>query len=144
MDAKYVWTQEMSVGVQELDEQHQHLFQLLNDVVGLTMEHPNAKMEEKLELLDGIMDYDLYHLKYEEERMHEFDCGNPMHLRAHEWYREHIQGHFNAASIAIQSMAPEADDLCRTLATFSGDWHLDHIPRVDKSYTQCFHDHGLR
>jgi len=88
MDAKYVWTQEMSVGVQELDEQHQHLFQLLNDVVGLTMEHPNAKMEEKLELLDGIMDYDLYHLKYEEERMHEFDCGNPIHLRAHEWYRE--------------------------------------------------------
>jgi len=140
----YVWTESLSVGVKEMDDQHKHLFDIANEVF-LCATKPAAEREKDVHvLLDAIMDYTLYHVRQEEEHMREFACEDLVHMGMHRWYEHRMKALFDKASAAVRKGLTDADRACIELARFTGDWHLEHVRKMDSRYTQCFNDHGLK
>ncbi len=136
----FLWTKEFSVGVKELDQQHQHLFDLLNSLV-VAVEKGESLVELML-LLDGVSNYNLYHLSSEEEYMKRLDCESQDHLSAHAWYRKNAKQRINGVRENLRAGILKAPELHEVIM-FVGSWHVEHIFKVDKTYTACFNDHGL-
>ncbi len=139
----FIWTEEMSVGVRSLDEQHRHLFMHVNQLLDRISGTTQGDATSLHQLLDGIMNYNTYHIKDEEGYMHAFDCTDLDHLAAHAWYLQRIQVLFAEASQAVLSSSGLANQACREFAVFAGSWHTRHIVEKDREYTQCFNQHGL-
>ena len=133
----------MSVGVEALDAEHRHLFYQVNTLLRRLDETPGADAAALHELIDDIMNYNFYHIKNEEQYMHEFSCVDAEHLAAHKWYMERTTTLFSAASNALRSASATAGDACKQFAMFAGSWHVRHIVQNDKKYTSCFNEHGL-
>lgn len=137
----FVWTEAMSVGVRELDAQHQHLFALLNSTAAALRD--GRPREEILTALDEIANYNVYHLAAEESYMEEFECRSEAHLDAHRLYRQLSRELWEKAVEATRSGSASCREHCEKLINFSGHWHIQHISTVDTSYTACFNAHGL-
>lgn len=131
----------MSVGVRELDEQHKHLFGLIDELITLVDEGPENAHDRLVFLMGGIINYNLYHLNTEEEYMEKFDCTSATHLGAHDYYRNAIREKLKKAE--IKKDGRRSRELYRELGIFAGHWHIEHILTLDKKYTNCFHEHGL-
>ncbi|HTK04784.1 MAG TPA: hypothetical protein VL500_04315, partial [Candidatus Eisenbacteria bacterium] len=101
-------------------------------------------LKEAHPLLDSVMDYNMYHVRCEEEHMHEFGCVDLVHIGMHRWYERRVRSLFEKASTAIRGGDPQAPVHCIAMARFVGEWHLKHIEMTDKRYTSCFNDHGLQ
>lgn len=140
----YVWSENLSVGVAEMDEQHRHLFELVNAIFLATSGETKDPLKHWHPQLDAVMDYNLYHVKAEEEYMREFGCVDLVHIGMHRWYERKVRSLFFQASDACRKGDPKADACCNEMARFVGDWHLKHIEMTDKRYTQCFTEHGLK
>ncbi|MEY4723336.1 MAG: hypothetical protein RLZZ324_849 [Candidatus Parcubacteria bacterium] len=140
----YVWTEELSVGVKELDDQHRHLFNLINALIAKSEAGEEGPEQEVLRLLDELMNYNVYHLGIEEEHMQAYDCVSKEHFESHQTYRDASHAMAAEAHRAVASGNGSARfTALRELAQFAGDWHLRHIAHADKTYTKCFNDHGL-
>lgn len=139
--AKLVWSDKFSVGVRELDDQHRRLFELVNDLLAASDE--GRRPEELLGLLNGLMNYNMYHLDAEEEYMEKFECVSVEHFAQHRMYRWTVRQMVEAARKEIVATTSSGFPMLRELAKFAGSWHVDHILQVDKTYTACFNDHGL-
>jgi hemerythrin len=135
----FTWTQKYSVGVEEMDAQHQQFLGLANEVLDL-VEQKNISQTELMTMLSKFLDYALYHLKSEEDYFKEFDCPPPGHIEAHDRFREEFNRLFQATrNAAPDSVRPYAE----SAANFAGYWLLEHILVMDKGYTACFKEHGL-
>lgn len=136
----FVWTPEYSVGVQLVDEQHQHFFTIANKLIEVS--HEDAPDREVLSNLFGELgDYALYHLNTEESffRAFAYEDIEP-HIAAHDAYRDMVANHF-----ATELHKPEADlkKLAEEMATYSGTWLQNHILSMDKKFTAFFNMHGF-
>jgi hemerythrin-like metal-binding protein len=140
----FVWTEEMSVGVALLDAQHRHLFMHVNGLLDRVDGRTSGDALSLHQLLDDIMNYNVYHIKEEEGYMHAFDCPDSDHLAAHAWYIARIKELFAEASGAVRSSSEQAHQACREFAMFTGHWHTRHIVEKDRTYKECFNEHGLR
>lgn len=143
MNEIFKWTEGMSVGVRELDEQHRHLFFLIDELIALAEEGPENSGDRLVFLMNGIINYNLYHLSTEEEHMEKFDCTSAGHLAAHDYYRNAIREKMKKAEGEIKKDGRRSRELFKELGIFAGHWHVEHILMLDKGYTGCFHEHGL-
>lgn len=136
----FVWSQEYSVGVQLIDEQHQHFFSVANALIALARaEDPSREAVTKL--FGELGDYALYHLGTEESFFRGFgyeDVG--VHIAAHDAYRETVASRF-----ANEISKPGADvkKLAEDMAIYSGAWLQNHILVMDKKFTAFFNVHGF-
>ncbi len=138
---KFIWNNDYSVGVALIDEQHQHFFEIANEIIDLADKKETGK-EALFAYLGELGDYSLYHLGTEEKFFDEFKYENaPQHKVAHDAFRVTIKEHLDAAQNATTD-----DDIMRlseVAAAFTGDWLKNHILVMDKQYTAFFHEHGL-
>lgn len=136
---KFIWKEENSVGVKEIDEQHKHFFEITNGIIGLTTKE-NLTKEEVIKSLQELGDYAFYHLSTEESYFDKFKYQDaPLHINAHNEYREAVNEYFvkmNSQNVDIKKLAEE-------MSAYSGNWLLAHITVVDKQYTKFFNEHGL-
>ena len=92
------WKSELySVNVDEIDQQHQHLFHLLNKLFD-SMSKGSDK-EVLREVLTELMDYTHYHFGCEEAHFCElsrYKC-KEKHKEEHQEFVEHIQSFYNDA-----------------------------------------------
>ena len=139
----YVWTDSLSVGIKEMDDQHRHLFDITNKVFLHMAKRQDERDGSAHTLLDDIMNYTFYHVRQEEEYMREFSCEDIVHIGMHRWYEHRMKTLFDRASQATRKGLTDADRACLDLARFTGDWHLAHLQRMDRRYTTCFKEHGL-
>ena len=58
------WTEELSVGVPSIDEQHKVLIRLLNELFDATQAERGQTLLGKV--LNELADYTVYHFQYEE------------------------------------------------------------------------------
>ncbi|MFA5083782.1 MAG: bacteriohemerythrin [Candidatus Paceibacterota bacterium] len=136
---KIIWTEEYSVGIQEIDEQHKHFFGIVNSVLDLTGETPTK--EEIFEVLEKLGDYAFYHFSTEERFFDKFHYPSAVgHIAAHNQYRETIKKYFDE----IRSEGADVPELARKIALSSGNWLIGHILEVDRKYTIYFHEQGLK
>lgn len=129
------WTAEMSVGVEEIDNQHKQFIQIMSDFYDA---FNKGKVKEELAaILERLIKYADFHFKTEEKYFDKFN---------YEFADEHKAKHRdleNKAFIFKDRFEEEGIAIVEEFMEFLTDWLVDHLETADQKYVKCFHDHGL-
>ena len=129
------WSDELSVQVRELDEQHKQLLAMINRLRDALL--ANRGREIRKELVAEVADYVVEHFAAEEQYMQLFNYSG---------YQEHRQEHEQFAAEALD-LKRRVDRglpvLSQELLTLLQGWLNNHIKGTDKKYSECFNAHGL-
>lgn len=140
MHNKFIWTDEYGVGVQLIDEQHKHFFEIVNKIFDLADNESSTK-EELSAFLDELGNYALYHLGTEEEYFNTLKYPDAaLHIDSHNKYRDAIKEYQDR----VMGEKADVKKIVEEVAAYSGDWLAHHILEVDKKYTKFFNEHGLQ
>lgn len=134
------WDEKYSVGIQDFDEHHKQLIDLLNEVYKKVFECENIDEERNLtqQILSDLLQYVKYHFTAEETMM--MDFGYPdyaEHKKKHDYYINEID------KIVAEHKNGEAA-LSFSVFTVLKDWITIHILVEDQQYSQFFHENGIR
>jgi hemerythrin len=132
---KLVWKAEYSVNIKEIDQQHQGLFEIINNLIKVINSKPND--EQVAGIIKQIVEYKKVHFATEEKYFHQFNFeGTAEHEAAHQL--------FNDTLTNIQSKYQEdVYGFAFALVDFLEDWLIHHLMNMDQKYKKCFNDHGL-
>ncbi|HTY15190.1 MAG TPA: bacteriohemerythrin [Methanoregulaceae archaeon] len=129
------WSDKLSVGVREIDNQHKGLIDLVNKFYD-AMEHERASQETEL-TLKKLAAYAVHHFQTEETYMNRFKYpGYLSHKLAHEEFTKKIT-EFQQAFEEKKHVDPMA------LIAFLNVWIVNHIKSIDKQYSETFVKNGL-
>ena len=134
--AFFDWSDELSVNVKEVDDQHKKLIDMINEFyAGIDNKSNN---ENLLTLLKAMEDYSVYHFKMEEDYMEKFSYdGYEDHKQMHQVYIDKVQdikGRLKSGKL-ITSIE---------VTGFLKDWLKKHIMYEDPKYTDCFIENGVK
>lgn len=142
-DPKFIhWRDEYSVGVAEIDTQHQRLLELLNKVNALDPDQPapTVRTDEVLKLLESFNEYAAYHFLNEEALMRE-------HIEASEDTVRHIVAHRSYWSIisTFRKRFQEGDEKVNgELVEYLNHWWISHILETDRQLGRELNRRGVR
>jgi len=121
-----VWSERYSVGISRIDEQHQRLIDLINDLHGAMLE--KQEEPELSKILDGLAAYAVSHFATEETLMKKF--GYPDRLMAQ-------------VRLLLEKSRTNKAELTQEVMTFLQRWLIGHIVNVDKRYTAHLNAAGV-
>lgn len=130
------WSEELSVGIGEIDNQHKRLIELINSL------HDAMLAKQGKQAISGILDelaaYTVYHFQNEEKYMEKFGYpGYQVHKHEHEGF-----------VLKVGSFQKDYNDgklgLSIEIMNFLRDWVSNHIKGTDKKYSKTFQDNGLQ
>jgi hemerythrin len=130
------WDDAYSVDIQEIDEQHKCLVEIMNELYTAMANKSNRDLIG--DVLDKLVDYTKVHFAVEETLMRIFH---------YEGYEEHKAIHDKIVTrvLEFQGKFRAGDDkVGMELLMFLKDWLFDHINKVDKRYTNAFHKAGVK
>ncbi len=125
------WTEDLSVGIRTIDEQHKELFLKINDLVAAIKQKTcKYKIGDVVKFLE---DYIIFHFGEEEKYMQEHNY--PGYLKHREQHRKFIEN-FNRLKQELPKLEggknPGSYDLSVETNQVVVDWILDHIVRIDR------------
>jgi len=130
------WSEEISVGVEELDEQHKLLISLINDL------HDAMQTRRSHEVMQEIMlrltEYTRIHFAVEESLMR---------ILAYPGYEEHKLQHEELIKTVIDlanKLKSGKANVSFALMHFLKSWLTKHIMESDKQYTDHFLSAGAQ
>lgn len=130
------WNNNLSVQIQEIDNQHKKLIELLNNLFVSFLEN---KHKEKIEeIVDGLIDYTKFHFSTEEKYFHRFNYSKT---------KEHIQEHKNFIEEVEKfkhQLGKANGKLYYDIINFLRNWISNHIQKSDKEYSTLFIEKGLK
>lgn len=131
-----IWNQSYSVGVRELDEQHQALLRMINE---MHYAMNNDKGQEAISaIIEQMFDYMETHFATEEGYMRQCGyLGLPAHQREHEEFR-------SKARELKQRVEAQEFVLSFEIVQFLSDWLQNHIMVTDMKYTTLLAEQGMR
>lgn len=136
-----MWTDNLSVGVKNLDDDHRRLIRLINELHGVIQDvDANGKIPvEEIEIaLHRLENYFSYHC-LEEERLME-QTGFP-ELREH---RQQHQKFFATIAEMTQRFRGSTSPVHATeIMQFTYDWLTNHIFVTDRKYSSHLHAKGI-
>jgi len=121
------WNDSLCIGVKEIDEQHQRLFQLANEVAA-TLERGFDK-EAVAKDLRALCDYAVDHFAAEEALMDLDVDGYPE-------YDQHVSEHMQCTTKALDFLGAFAEDKAvdmNEFLQFVTLWIRDHIQSMDQT-----------
>lgn len=129
------WKPEYSVGVKEIDAQHQTFVGIMNKVYDALTEPAPAKRIATL--LVELQKYGEFHFATEEKYFKKFKYPET---------EEHTKVHKELLKKIDEFMNNKDDDIMVlgfNLLDFLEDWLINHLDAMDKRYTKWFNEHGL-
>lgn len=133
-----MWNENYSVGVKEIDQQHQQMIGIINRLYEM-VENKNFNDAVVSDILTELVEYADYHFSTEEKYFREFDYPKTeSHVEMHNDYRA------RAGEMKEDYEAGKKNEVLLDLGNFLNGWWTWHINNTDKEYTECFHQHGLR
>ncbi len=135
-DNRLIWKDEYSVKVAEIDEQHKHLFEIINKLFAMVSSTQSKKAIN--DLISEIVSYKVAHFATEEKYFHQFNF---------EGTKEHEIAHQRFDAKVKELVATHKDDttaLAFELVDFLEDWLVGHLMSLDQQYVKCFKEHGLK
>jgi hemerythrin len=130
------WSDQLSVGIQEIDKQHKILVDLINDLHQAMRER---KAKEALgSIINGLTEYAIVHFSKEEKYFDEFNyiSAGP-HKKEHQNFIKKIN-QFKADFDKGKAM------LSMEIMDFLKDWLIKHIQKIDTSYAPLFIEKGIK
>ena len=118
-----VWQPELNTGIDVIDQQHQRIVALINQLADAhTRQKQGAVLEE-------LVDYTLSHFAFEEELLEEsgYTFG-PAHKRVHDMFVRRV-GEYRMRFEA-------GEDITTELKGMLARWLFNHIRSDDKSYSK--------
>jgi hemerythrin len=126
MAVLFEWTDELSVNIPVIDEQHKKLISHINEFYA-HMKTGKAKQVMN-ETLNKLIDYVGYHFSTEEDFFNKFNYPDKdAHVREHKAFVEKVKivsEDFKNGKLAVTI----------ELFTFLTDWVENHIKQIDKRY----------
>jgi len=125
------WTEDLSTGIEKIDEQHKELFEKINDLVAAVRQSVcKYKISDVIRFLE---DYVFFHFGEEEKYMQQFGYhGYQSHKAQHKKFIEN----FNELKKELPKLEggkkPGSYDLSVWTNQVVVDWILDHIAKTDK------------
>ena len=132
----FEWSDNMSVGIAEIDEQHKTLVDILNRLFVAVVQRESNEIT--IEILDTLVDYTKTHFGLEEKLLQEAGY-NPEEFAAHQ--REH-RAFVEKISIAANKHLVEGKSVSFEIINFLKHWLQDHILVTDKKYATALHGSG--
>ncbi|MCX7856009.1 MAG: bacteriohemerythrin [Anaerolineae bacterium] len=123
---KIEWTDDLSTGVPEMDDQHKRLIALLNDFY--TAVEQGERDEGIRTLLEGVDQYAVFHFSAEEAFMEQIGYPDlPSHRETHAMFRREYLS-------AMERHGAGDRKAVRDLVAFLFSWLYTHIQKTDKRY----------
>lgn len=132
----FVWDEKYSLGIAEIDRQHQKLFALFNQLFDAMQQGHAAEVVDKV--LTSVVDYTSYHFAFEEKLLREAGYREEAGHHA-----EHLKLAEQAKALA-QKLRGEGADVSMATLKFLGDWLARHILVSDKKFATELLAHGVR
>ena len=132
----FVWEEKYSVGIQSIDNQHKELFRHLNDLLeAMKQGKANAIITQ---IISDVERYAVIHFQKEEFFLQRFNFqGSAEHIKEHQNFREKV------SSFKAELKTGEVT-LTIELLYYLKDWIDHHILEIDKLYSECFRQNGLK
>ncbi len=125
------WTEDLSVGIGEIDKQHQRQFALMSELAeALRMGRDNATCRE---IMDRLEDYTHSHFIAEEAAMQRVDYP---HFAAHKSEHDRLMRQFRELQEELELEPGQTVDLLQALLGWLDDWLVTHIQEVDRQYQE--------
>lgn len=121
------WSEDLSTGVAEIDDQHKELFKKINDLFeAYDQGKGKSEVAKVIEFLEG---YVIEHFSMEEKHMREYSyAGYSSHLANH---KEFI-GNFLDLKKEFEAEGPKVDIVIR-MNHLLVEWLINHVRRVDRA-----------
>jgi hemerythrin-like metal-binding protein len=125
------WTQDLSVGIEEIDEQHKELISRINDLVDSVRQHVcKYKIGDVIKFLE---EYIFVHFGDEEGLMKKYDYPDyPSHKAQHEYFIREFADLKRELEKLEGGKGRGSYDLSVETNRIVVDWILDHIAKIDK------------
>lgn len=133
--AFFEWTEDYSVDIVEIDQQHKRLVKLISELFEAMRAGKGKDVLEKV--LAGLIDYTKTHFGAEERLMSTHDYPR---------YRSHKNGHDELTKKVLDFEARFRGDefgVVIQLAEFLKDWLGEHILGTDKQYASFLNAKGV-
>jgi hemerythrin len=130
------WDDSLSVNVAEIDQQHQKLILMINELHGAMKLGKGKDVLGKI--VNGLIGYTTIHFKTEEDYFRQF--GYP---QADSHKKEHIV-FVGKVSEFKDGFEKGKLSLSIEILNFLSDWLQNHIKGTDKKYSQFFNGKGLQ
>lgn len=130
------WSDELSVGIEEIDEQHKVLVGLVNNMHAAIVEHKGSDATKVI--LRQLIQYTVIHFAVEESLMRIFDYDD---------YETH-KLHHRELTKQVLDLKRKVDrghtTISFELMHFLKQWLTNHITKEDMLYSPCFISGGVR
>jgi hemerythrin len=125
--AKFVWTEQLNVGIEVIDQQHRRIVEYINQ---LDDARSNGMSNDEITwLLNDLVDYTISHFGFEESLQEE--AKYPFltsHKKVHELFTKRIA--------EFQQRAEQGEDVIKALNSLLVTWLFNHIKRDDTDYVE--------
>jgi len=124
------WSQDLSVGIDEIDEQHKELFRRINRLVESVRQ---SQCRETIpEVIGFLEEYVITHFANEEAYMKEYDYpGYEAHKAQHSEFLKSISG-LRGELEKIKNQGGSSYELSVTTNQVVVEWIVNHIIKVDR------------
>lgn len=130
------WNSSFSVNVKELDDQHQQLIKLLNELNDAMQVGKGKDVLDKI--ITGLIGYIRTHFATEERYFERFGYPDSQsHIAEHREFEEKVaefKKRYDEGRLGLSIQ----------LMKFLSSWVVDHIKNKDKGYAQFFNDKDLK
>lgn len=142
-----IWNNSYSVGLEEIDQQHQQLIILMNRLELITKYSPNSinYTEKLITVIEQLINYTVLHFSTEEVLMKMFDYPDyENHKNGHEKFvllvSEKKQDLLTLIEIEpdIQKRNEYVCAQAKEIFEYLQNWLLNHIMKSDKLYSEFF------
>jgi len=126
-----MWTQDLSVSNLKIDNEHKHLFDLIDNFYkGIKDNSPKERLEE---LILGLVEYTKNHFAHEEEHMVAMNYPElASHKQLHQQFIDKVYNYYERLKGGKLILSIE-------VTNFLKDWLTNHIKGTDQQYAAFEH-----
>ena len=133
--AKIFWTDQLSVGIDVIDNQHRRIVDYINLLEEAV--HGGHTHEEIRQLINDLVDYTISHFSFEESLQEE---------AAYPFFKAHqkVHGLFTRRVADFTERFEKGEDVSKNLHSMLVTWLLNHIKHDDADYGNAVRSHLSR
>ncbi|MCD5407622.1 MAG: bacteriohemerythrin [Desulfotomaculum sp.] len=127
----FVWQKNFELGIEVIDEQHQKLFQIANEISELITRYADGEdtYDEIISVIGELKEYTVYHFKTEEDLFLKYNYPDyTQHKKEHHVFIEHLD------EVVFLDLDHNQEKFLRDLLNMIAKWVLDHILTQDFKY----------
>lgn len=130
------WKDDYSVKIQEIDDQHKILINIINDLYNAFIRKEHEQQIE--DTISKLCEYATIHFSIEEKYFSQFNYSEASeHIKEHKDFVEKINS-------LKKDLIQKKSLVTYSLINFLKNWLTNHILVSDKKYTNCFIENGLQ